>query len=162
MAQLHELTSSSESQFYSCSQGTLYLYPGQQARDKVAHTMKVRLVKVYNSCSQETTCNLLRCNKHVDALQIKAVSLQRNSKKQCQLSWAYRYCGWERKASSCPYVLYKVPFSPDRCGWKGCFMFSVQFMITKKWTGVHFITGVMSMSTHAGPQQRKWISCTCA
>jgi len=25
--------------------------------------MKVRLVKFYNSCSQETTCNLLRCNK---------------------------------------------------------------------------------------------------
>ena len=36
MAQLHELTSSSESQLYSSSQGTLYLYPV-----KVAHTMKV-------------------------------------------------------------------------------------------------------------------------
>jgi len=41
MAQLHELTSSSESQFYSSSQGSLYLYLGQQARVKMAHTMKV-------------------------------------------------------------------------------------------------------------------------
>ena len=41
MAQLHELTSSNESQFYSSSQGTLYLYPWQHARVKVAHTMKV-------------------------------------------------------------------------------------------------------------------------
>ena len=68
MARLHELTSSSESQFYSSSQGTLYLYPGQQARVKVAHTMKVRLVKFYNSCSQETKWWRTR---HVDALQRK-------------------------------------------------------------------------------------------
>jgi len=94
---LHELTSSSESQFYSSSQGTLYLQAYKKhhnltrkmvwERDyvKVAHTMEVKLVK-FLQLLQSGNCNLLWCTKHLDALQ---------RKKKCQLSWAY--CGWERK-----------------------------------------------------------------
>jgi len=110
-------------------------------RSATVHTMKVRLVKFYNSCSQETvTCydvpNMwMHCREKAEE---KAVSIKLG------ILWLRK----KRHQVVHTYYSIKVPFSPDsQCGWKGCFVFSVQFLITKKNGGVDLLTGVMSMSS---------------
>jgi len=91
-----------------------------------------RLMKLYNSCNWETVTLYNVPNVWMHCRE-KAVSIK------LSILWL------GKKGIKLP-VRIIVPFSPDRCGWKGCFMFSVQFLITKN-GGVHFIKGVMSMST---------------
>ena len=68
--------------------------------------------------------------KPVDALQRKCSVTAEEKAVSIKLSIL-----WLRKKGIKLPVHIIVPFSPDRCGWKGCFMFSVQFLITKKWRG---------------------------